>query len=202
MEVYKAIAQVAEKMSQVGISKTNKNQQQGYKFRGIDDVYKALAPALVEAKLVILPRCIEREVVERQTAKGGAIFYTTLKVEFDFVSAEDGTKHIITTYGEAMDSADKSTNKAMSAAYKYACFQAFCIPTEGDNDADAQTHEVTSNSTEKKLKHFTDEAVATKIDKWFADGLTVNQVQENAKKNGYEFTQKQIEVLTAKIPQF
>lgn len=202
MEVYKAIAQVAEKMSQVGISKANKNQQQGYKFRGIDDVYKALAPALVEAKLVILPRCIEREVVERQTAKGGAIFYTTLKVEFDFVSAEDGTKHIITTYGEAMDSADKSTNKAMSAAYKYACFQAFCIPTEGDNDADALTHEVASNSTEKKLKHFTDDAVATKIDKWFADGLTVNQVQENAKKNGYEFTQKQIEVLTAKLPPF
>lgn len=202
MEVYKAIAQVAEKMSQVGISKANKNQQQGYKFRGIDDVYKALAPALVEAKLVILPRCIEREVVERQTAKGGAIFYTTLKVEFDFVSAEDGTKHIITTYGEAMDSADKSTNKAMSAAYKYACFQAFCIPTEGDNDADAQTHEVASNSTEKKLKHFTDDAVATKIDKWFADGLTVTQVQENAKKNGYEFTQKQIEVLTAKLPPF
>lgn len=200
MEVYKAIAQVAEKMSQVGISKANKNQQQGYKFRGIDDVYKALAPALVEAKLVILPRCIEREVVERQTAKGGAIFYTTLKVEFDFVSAEDGTKHIITTYGEAMDSADKSTNKAMSAAYKYACFQAFCIPTEGDNDADAQTHEAAS--AEKKLKHFTDDAVATKIDKWFADGLTVNQVQENAKKNGYEFTQKQIEVLTAKLPPF
>jgi hypothetical protein len=41
-----------------------------------------------------------------------------------------------------MDSADKSTNKAMSAAFKYAAMQAFCIPTEGDNDADAETHEV------------------------------------------------------------
>ena len=41
-----------------------------------------------------------------------------------------------------MDSADKATNKAMSAAYKYAAIQAFCIPTEGDNDADATTHEV------------------------------------------------------------
>jgi hypothetical protein len=45
-------------------------------------------------------------------------------------------------YGEAMDSGDKATNKAMSAAYKYACMQAFSIPTEGDNDADAHTHEV------------------------------------------------------------
>jgi hypothetical protein len=44
--------------------------------------------------------------------------------------------------GEAMDSGDKSSNKAMSAAYKYAAFQAFCIPTEGDNDADATTHDV------------------------------------------------------------
>ena len=48
----------------------------------------------------------------------------------------------VTTYGEAMDSGDKATNKAMSAAYKYAAMQAFCIPTEGDNDADATTHEV------------------------------------------------------------
>jgi hypothetical protein len=41
-----------------------------------------------------------------------------------------------------MDSGDKATNKAMSAAFKYACLQAFCIPTEGDNDADATTHVV------------------------------------------------------------
>ena len=41
-----------------------------------------------------------------------------------------------------MDGGDKATNKAMSAAYKYALLQTFAIPTEGDNDADATTHEV------------------------------------------------------------
>lgn len=45
-----------------------------------------------------------------------------------------------------MDSGDKATNKAMSAAYKYAAFQAFAIPTEGDNDADGSTHEIKSAS--------------------------------------------------------
>ena len=140
-EVYSAIAMVAEKMANEGISKNNKNAQQGYKFRGIDDVYNALSPALVSAGLVILPRCLERECIEKATRNGGMLFYTTLKVEFDFVSTKDGSKHTIVTYGEAMDSADKSTNKAMSAAYKYACFQAFCIPTEGDNDADGTTPE-------------------------------------------------------------
>ena len=38
-----------------------------------------------------------------------------------------------------MDRSDKSTNKAMSAAFKYACFQTFCIPTEEMRDADAES---------------------------------------------------------------
>lgn len=142
MKVYQAICAVTEEMSKTGISKDRKNSQQGYSFRGIDDVFNTLSPMLAKHKLCILPRVVSRDVTERPTAKGGVIFYTVLHMEFDFVSAEDGTKHTISTIGEAMDSADKSSNKAMSAAYKYAAFQAFAIPTEGDNDADATTHEV------------------------------------------------------------
>jgi hypothetical protein len=51
-----------------------------------------------------------------------------------------------------MDSGDKASNKAMSAAYKYAAFQAFCIPTEGDNDADSQTHEVAAATTDPAVE--------------------------------------------------
>jgi len=142
MKVYQAIAAVAATMAEQGISKARKNQAQGYSFRGIDDVYNALGPVLARNGLVVLPRTLSRECIERQTAKGSPLFYVTVEVEFDFVSAEDGSKHVVKTYGEAMDSADKATNKAMSAAYKYAAMQAFCIPTEGDNDADGHTHEV------------------------------------------------------------
>jgi len=138
--VYACIAAVSAEMATVGISKDRKNEQQHYKFRGIDDVYNALAPMLAKHKLVIIPRIIAREVVERQTQKGGTLFYVTVTAEFDFVSAEDSSQVTVRTFGEAMDSADKATNKAMSAAYKYAAFQTFCIPTEGDNDADATTH--------------------------------------------------------------
>lgn len=140
-KVYAAIAGVTAKLAKAGISKDRKNDQQGYKFRGIDDVYNALAPFLAEAHLCVLPRVVSRECVERTTAKGTAIFYVTVQVDFAFVSAEDGSEHHVVTYGEAMDTGDKATNKAMSAAYKYAAMQAFCIPTEGDNDADATTHE-------------------------------------------------------------
>lgn len=140
--VYKKIAAVMAEMAKEGIGKDRSNQAQGYKFRGIDDVYNALAGPMSRNGLVVLPRITEREVIEKLNAKGTALFYVTVKAEFDFVAAEDGSFHTVATYGEAMDSGDKATNKAMSAAFKYACMQAFCIPTEGDNDADAQTHEV------------------------------------------------------------
>lgn len=147
-QVYSAIAEVMAKLAKVGIGKNNKNTQQGYKFRGIDDVYNALAPFLAESKLLILPRVKSRIVTERETKSGGVLFYVVLDVEFDFVSALDGSKHTVQVVGEAMDSGDKASNKAMSAAYKYACMEAFCIPTEGDNDADASTHEVTAKKSD------------------------------------------------------
>ncbi len=149
MKVYQAINAVQRELAAEGISKSRNNQQQGYKFRGIDDVYNALSPLLAKHGLCILPRCTERVCVERTNAKGTALFYVTVRAEFDFVSSEDGSKHIVTTYGEAMDSGDKATNKAMSAAYKYAAMQAFSIPTEGDNDADATAHEVTAQQPQR-----------------------------------------------------
>lgn len=150
MQVYKAISAVQKDLATEGITKDHKNSQQGYNFRGIDDVYNALAPILSKHGLCILPRIISREMIERQTKTGNALFYVTVEAEFDFVCAEDGSKHTVKTYGEAMDSADKATNKAMSAAYKYAAFQSFCIPTEGDNDADKTTHEVKPKETAQR----------------------------------------------------
>ena len=138
-DVYRAICQVSKAISRDGIAKGRRNEQQGYGFRGIDDVYNALSAILAGAELCILPRMVSRTQEERPTAKGGVLFYVTVQADFDFVSARDGSIHTVTMYGEAMDSADKATNKAMSAAYKYCCMQVFCIPTEGMEDADATT---------------------------------------------------------------
>lgn len=155
-EVYKAISNVAKELAETGIKKGSKNQQQGFMFRGIDAVYNALAPALVKHGLLILPRIIDRTVTERTTQKGGVLIYVTVKAEFDFVSVTDGSKHTVMTYGEAMDSGDKATNKAMSIAYKYAAFQAFCIPTEETAvDADAEVHNVTPRTPEQILSDYT-----------------------------------------------
>jgi hypothetical protein len=152
MQVYKAINAVQSELATIGIVKDKRNSQgAGYNFRGIDDVYNAIAPLLAKHGLCILPRVLTRECVERQSKNGGALFYITVEAEFDFVSSEDGTKHTVKTFGEAMDSGDKATNKAMSAAYKYACFQAFSIPTEAKEDADYQTHEVKPTLTNARF---------------------------------------------------
>lgn len=153
MNVYQCINRVQTALNKTGISK-DRTAQQGasFKFRGIDDVYNAISPLLAEAGLCILPRMISRHCDERQSTAGKALFYVTVEAEFDLVSAEDGTRHTIRTFGEAMDSGDKATNKAMSAAYKYACLQAFAIPTEGDNDPDAHVHEVSRTMPESEIE--------------------------------------------------
>jgi hypothetical protein len=150
IKVYSAIAAVQGAIAKDGIGKDRTNTQGvSFKYRGIDDVYNALAPILSENKLCILPRIMSKEVVERVSKSGGALFYTTVAAEFDLVSAEDGSKHTVSSYGEAMDSGDKSIGKAMSYAYKAMAFMTFCVPTEGDNDPDAQSHEVAPKATVK-----------------------------------------------------
>ncbi len=105
MSVYQAINQVQSALAQTGIAKDRTNTQgSGYKFRGIDDVYNAVAPLLAKHGLCIIPRMLARNCEERQSKSGGALFYVTVEAEFDFVSAVDGSKATARTFGEAMDS--------------------------------------------------------------------------------------------------
>lgn len=176
-KVYAAIAGVTEALSKVGVGKDQTNTFDRYKFRGIDDVYNALAPLLAKHKLCVLPKVLNREVTERTSQKGGALFYVTVMVEYSFVSAEDGSAHTVVSVGEAMDRGDKATNKAMSAAYKYACFQAFCIPTEGDDDADGETHEVQSPKAAKSSQPSMQKSVrAGELAKVMSEGNDFNTV--------------------------
>lgn len=147
LEVYKSIVAITGELATQGISKDNTNKQQGFKYRGIDQVYGALSHLLAKHNLCILPRITNKEVVERTSSNGNALFYTTVEAHFDAVSAVDGSKHTVISYGEAMDSGDKSIGKAMSYAYKAMAFMLFAIPTEGDNDPDANTHEVKSKAS-------------------------------------------------------
>ena len=140
-QVYEAINAVQREIAITGISKSNTTTGGAkFKFRGIDDVYNALSPLMAKHGLIVAPKYTDRALIERKAGSGNAVFYITIIGHFDFISVKDGSKHTVTTFGEAMDSGDKGTNKAMAIAHKYALLQVFAIPTEGDNDPDNYTH--------------------------------------------------------------
>lgn len=135
-----AVKQVKEVMASEGLEKGRKNEKQGYRFRGIDEVLDAVAAPMAKAGLNMYPRLIERTMVEHKSNNGGTLFYSYVHVEYDLVSAVDGSIYKVGPFpGEAFDSGDKSVSKAMSVAYRTACIQVFCIPVNGE-EADADKH--------------------------------------------------------------
>lgn len=136
MNIYEAISAIIADCP--AISKSSRNQQQGFMYRGVDAVMNAFQPLFAKYQVFVVPEVISSSREERQTSRGGNLIYTVLQVRYTFY-ASDGTSVSAIVQGEGMDSADKSSNKAMSVAFKYACFQVFCIPTEEMVDPDAET---------------------------------------------------------------
>lgn len=122
------------------VSKSRKNVTQNFMFRGIDDVMNELHDLFARNQVFILPELLEFTTENRPTKTGGLQTYTRAKMKYRFV-AVDGSFVETVNIGEAMDSADKSMNKAMSIALKYALLQMFLIPTEEKKDPDYDTPE-------------------------------------------------------------
>lgn len=146
-KIYQSIISVMEDVGAIGKEKQNKTQ--GFMYRGIDDVMNALNPAFIKHKVFAVTQVLDQKREERTTAKGGMLIYSICKVKYTFY-AEDGTNVEVITIGEGMDSGDKATNKAMAIAFKYACFQLFCIPTEEMTDPDTECHELANKQPQSK----------------------------------------------------
>lgn len=138
--IYGALAKV---MAEVGVvGKAKKNAQQGYQFRGIDDVVAHVQQVMAAQGVVVVPRVLEREREMIATKNGGTMASVRLLVAHDFC-ALDGSKVTCVTLGEAMDSGDKASNKAMSAALKYALTETLLIPTyEADRDTEEASPQI------------------------------------------------------------
>ena len=134
--IYSIISEITGEIG--AITKNKRNTQQGFNYRGIDDVMNALNPLFAKHKVFCVPEVLDRTREERTTQKGGNLLYSTLTIKYTFY-ATDGSSVSAVVVGEGMDSGDKATNKAMAVAMKYAMFQVFCIPTEEMTDPDAET---------------------------------------------------------------
>jgi hypothetical protein len=144
-KIYQAIANVITKTN--AIAKDRTNQQQGFKYRGVDDVMNELHGTFAECGIFVVPK-VTKEERGSYTTKNGALWNTSrLTIDFTFF-AVDGSNVTATVIGEGNDSGDKASNKALSIAFKYACIQVFCIPTEDDKDPDASKPEQSNTRTQ------------------------------------------------------
>lgn len=133
-------AQLAAIMAAVeAVGKERRNTQQGFNFRGIEDVMNALHPIFAEHKVYVLSEIVSERTEERATKSGGNLIYRVLQVKVAFVSGEDGSRETVSVIGEGMDSGDKAASKAMSQALKYALSQTLILPfAQVDGDQDSQ----------------------------------------------------------------
>lgn len=140
MNIYESIAAIQADVDFIGKDKQTETGQK-FKYRGVDQVLNTLHPLFAKHKVFAVPEVLE--VLNRewkQTKAGASVVYQTAKVKYTFY-AEDGSNVSAIVLGEAMDSGDKASNKCMSVAYKYACFQILSIPTEettADPDDEAE----------------------------------------------------------------
>lgn len=168
-------------MKDIGaIGKDQKNTVQGFKFRGIDQFVNALHPALNKHSVFMTPRSTQflQEVkdVTRSNGKAGVDKHVSIMMEYDFW-AEDGSKITIGPIpAEGVDSGDKATNKALSAALKYALIQTFSIPTEDMAEADFDSPELGTASDTAAGRTVTQQAkpVSTPVT------VTINSTNVNA----------------------
>lgn len=137
--IYGAICEVMEQVNH--IEKNTTSDHGKFKFRGIDDVLNAVGPAFRARCVFAVPRLVSIERTPTTSKSGGGLMNTVVHVEYDFVSGADGSSITVGPIpGEAMDSGDKSTAKAMSVAYRIALIQLLAIPT-GDPDPDHDVYE-------------------------------------------------------------
>ena len=159
-KIYEALVKIEDSLMKTGIAKSKQTTGGGnYKYRGIDQVYEAVSPLLVENKVIIRPMSIVRE----EDSQAGKFRLVRLMVTYQAICAEDGSTMEFMGIGEGCDTSDKAAGKALSYAYKTALFQLFAIPVEGQDDTDSVVHEVeqpfVKNSKLKKIEQLESEIV-------------------------------------------
>ena len=139
-QIHTAVLSVMKDIASTGIAKTQRNQQQGYNFRGVEAAMNELSPLLVKHGITVTASYSELNISERAKEAGKATRFCTLKGAFHF-AAGDGSSVSSECYGEAMDSGDKATIKAQSVAFRTALFQQFVVPTMAMDTEDESTDE-------------------------------------------------------------
>lgn len=137
-------APIVDILSQVMVSvtslgKSQRNREQGFDFRGIDDVINAVGPRFREYGVVPAPMLETAGYRDTTTSKGKSVRECTVQVRYRFHGPAGDYLDVIVP-GESLDIGDKGTAKAMSVAYRIALLQLLALPTD-EPDPDHEVFE-------------------------------------------------------------
>lgn len=133
------------------IAKSDRNEHQKFNFRGIDAVVNAVGPALRKHGVMVIPTVLQYDYsVEEFGQNRTKMGHVRVQVQYEFIGLA-GDKVIAISVGEATDSGDKGTAKAMSVAFRTALLQTLCLPTD-ELDPDAYSYERSAPVVDKKEK--------------------------------------------------
>lgn len=135
-QIFQLIPKVMKDVGAIGKDRNNADQK--YKFRGIEDIYNAVHPALVANGVFCVPQVRSHESQDRVSKNGSPMIRVVMMISHSFY-APDGSSVEVITCGEGIDNSDKATNKAMSFAMKYAFVELLSLPFAQVDDGDSES---------------------------------------------------------------
>lgn len=169
-----------------------------YKAVSEVDVLRAVRP--LEAKYGVYSYPFSRNVIEsgsiESTNYKGEVkkqLFERIEVVYRFVNVENPNEFVdITTYGDGIDSGDKSVGKAMTYADKYALLKAYKIMTGDDPDANASE----DLNTTKIVKEPLNPELIEKLTKVY--GVHLEQVATYLRKSVDDLTNSDLKSIIAR----
>ena len=120
-----------------------------FNFRGVDDVMNAVGPVLRKHGVAVVPTAVTHHPEDVTTTKGARMRNVTVLVTYA-IHGPAGDSMPGAAAGEAADSGDKATPKAMSVAFRTFLLQSLCLPTD-EPDPDREQYERAPEPTPQEL---------------------------------------------------
>ena len=182
--IYASLAAVKADISKSGIEKASRNKEQGYYYRGIDNVMDGFASTLAANKILVCPVYSKAVLREGTTKAGGVMHYWSTEVVLTFLSLIDGSTVTVGPFlGEAMDTQDKGQTKAQSVAYRVGMLLTFTCPLGPEADPEASDEAETSSGIEQWAKSIAEATSKEALDSIAAELKEAQGIPERDLRN-------------------
>ena len=196
MNIYEKLSSIATEIENVAKNLEVGTGKGSYKAVGEADVLKAVKPLEAKYKVYSYPyqrRIVESGFIENEVAyNGGTIvkknLYERIETTYRFINIENPDEYVdIVSYGDGVDSQDKSVGKAMTYSDKYALMKAYKIVTGDDPDQEASKPLVSV-----KAKAGVDTELEQALKEAKSMGMNIEKVAFHFRKNPADLTADEI----------